>query len=213
MLTELTLRCGNITSTGFDARLQHWLAASYANLCTTYHHVELDALNTSLTTDSTVNTVALPADTFVLISVKLYRSTIVDTPVNTLTLVDFRSLIDDYTGASALPTKAARYGNTLYFDSKPDDTYRLYVYYYKYGTAPDFTTPTSHELGLDVDEHIYEGALRYVMPNLARPDLGAVQRQLLSDWLNEQVRVTTSDQLTALPERERTTTTFTKGQG
>lgn len=208
MLTELTLRVGNITSPGFDSRLHYWLASSYFDLCTRYHHVELDmSTPTGLTLSVSTSSINLPTDLFVLIS-----ASIESTP---LPIIDFRSIVDDiYTNASGVPQKCARFGNKLYFDRIAADNYpTVFLWYYRRGTAPDFAAPTSPELDSDCDEHILEGALRYTFPNLARPDLGAVQRELLNDWLSTQVRTSTMYPLTNLAERERSATTLSGAQG
>lgn len=211
ILTETVLRVGNITSTGFDARLQHWLAASYQSLCTTYHHVELDALDTSKTASTAANTVTLPTDVFVLVGVRLRSGSTILGP---LVISDFRSVFDKYTAEVGVPTRCARWANTIYFDKLPAAAYNLDIYYYKYGTAPDFTTPTSPELDRDVDEHIIEGAIRLAFPALARPDLGDVHRQLLGEWASDQIRSPLSTPpLPNFAERERTTTTTSGAQG
>lgn len=208
LATETTLRLGNIASPGFDSRVQYWLAASYFDLCTRYHHVELDMVTASaLTLSVSTSSLNLPADLFVLISASIESTTI--------PIIDFRSVVHDiYDNAAGVPQKCARFGSKLYFDRIAGANYpTVFLWYYRRGTSPDFTTPTSPELDSDVDEHIIEGALRYAYPNLARPDLGAVQRELLNDWLSTQVRTPTSYPLTSLAERERSATTLSGTQG
>ena len=210
LLTETVLRLGNITSTGFDSRVQYWLAASYFHLCTLYHHVELDDIDTSLSCTTSTNEVTLPSDLFVLVGVRL-KAVGGATILGPLLVEEYTLVADKYALESGQPSRCARFGNKLYFDKKPDVAYPLEVFHYRRGLAPDFSgTPTSPELDSDVDEHIIQGALALALPGVGRPDLAAVQRELLAEWLSAQVRSSLGDPLTALPERERTTAISTR---
>jgi hypothetical protein len=220
LLTETILRVGNITASGFDTRLKYFLAASYTHLCTRYHHVELDTRST-VECSTSANFVALPSDLYILVAVILHQASpdiYIFPPgppiIGPLVIEDYRLTSDNYVGYPTLarPTKCARYGNNLYFDSLPDQAYVVEFAYYRRGLLPNFGT-TSPELDYDVDEHIMDGALRLAFPAVARADLGEVNRQLLEEWAESQVRVPLLDPLTNLPERERTGTTYTKGQG
>lgn len=218
LLTEALLRVGNITTSGFDARMQRWLEAAYFNLCTTYHHVEFDTISTSLTASTTSNEVdlsSLSPKLFVLAGLRLRASsTTTSTITGPLVPRDFRSVFDKYTATAGQPTTVARWGDKLYFDTLPLAAYGLNLYYLRYPTAPDFAAPTSPETGRDVEEHIIEGAIQLAFPGMGRPDLGAVNRELVATWLNEQVRLPlTADPIVNLPERQRAGTTTVQGQG
>lgn len=210
LLTELTLRLGNITSSGFDARLQYVLAGAYFDICTTYHHAELDAVTASpITLTIAESSVPLPTDLFVLVSASIEG---VQLPV-----VDFRQLIEELrsAGAAGVPTKCARYGGRLYFNKVAAASYAsVLVFYYRRGLAPDFSgSPTSPELDSDVDKHIMELALSTAWQALGRPDLAATEQQKYDAWASMQVRVSLIDPLVAQQEKGLAGTTYTKGQG
>lgn len=214
MLTELQLRVGNYSTTGFDVRLQHLLTASYHHICTTYHHTELDKTDSSVTCSTSTNEITLPSDLFILVAIRLRSTGSPSTYLGPILIEDFRSVSGHYTAETARPEKGGRFGSKFYFDKLPDAAYPLDILYYRHGLAPDFSgSPTSPELGPDVDEHILEGALRLAWPALARPDLGGVHRELLTEWLGSQIRPTTMFPLTDLPERERSATILSGTQG
>lgn len=211
MLTELQLRLGNITATGFSDRLQYLLTASYYDLCTTYHHVELDKIDTSVSCSTSNNEITLPTDLFKLVGIRL-KAVGGASILGPVVLEDYRLSSDLYTLTSGRPSRGGRFGTKFYFDKLPDAAYPLEIFYYRYPTAPDFGA-TSPELGPDLDEHILQGAIRLGFPAIARGDLGDVSRTLLEEWLQAQVRASLLEPLTALPERERTGTTYSRGQG
>lgn len=197
--------------------MQRWLEAAYFNLCTTYHHVELDTVDTSLTASTSTNEVSLASlspKMFVLAGLRLRASADSGSAITGPMVVgDFKSLFDKYTATVGVPSKVARFGDKLYFDTLPAAAYGLNLYYLRYPTAPDFGA-TSPETGRDVEEHIVEGAIQLAFPGIGRPDLGAVNRELVGMWLSEQVRLPlTADPIVNLPERQRAGTTHVQGQG
>ena len=212
MLTELQLRTGNITATGFTDRLKHLLVATYQDICTTYHHLELDKIDTSIVCSTSNNEITLPTDLYSLVGIRL-KAVGGASILGPILIEDFRLTSHLYALSSGRPSRGGVFGRKFYFDTKPDQAYPLEVFYYRTGTVPDFDTPTTSDLAIDVDEHIIEGAIRKAFPALARPDLGEVHRQLLDEWLASQVRMPTIDGLVEEPERERTSTTYPRGQG
>lgn len=211
MATEVTLRLGNPTTTGFDARIQYALVASYDDLCTTFHHVELDNIDTSKVCSTSTNTVTLPADCLVVVGVRL--KAVGGAVLGQVLVEDYRLGSALYVATSGQPTRCSRFQNSLYFNTKPDQAYPLEIFYYRRCTVPDFSASASSELDRDVDEHIIEGAIRRLFPAISRADLGDVQRTLMSEWMGAQFRSSILDPLTAAPEKEFSATTYTKGQG
>lgn len=188
MATEAQRRLGGINYTGFDARIQHWLTGSYLDLCTTYHHFELDKLDTTtLTLSTSTNTLNLPADCFEVIGMSL-RNVAGTAYVGEVGIYSAAALLPAYIAEAGLPTRRVRYLNTLYFDKKPDLAYKVDLYYYRRPTDPDFAGSVYPDTSWDMDEHIIQGALSLANPSIGRPDHGAVQRELLKDWLAMQVR-------------------------
>ena len=208
---EVIKRLGNITATGFSGRVEYSVWAAYQDIATTYHHFELDDVDTSLTCSTSTNDVSLTAGTFMVIGVRL--KSVAGAVLTGLESVDFRRLSDDYLATSGRPTQYSRFLNKLYFDKKPDLAYPLEVYRYKRCTAPDFSS-TSPELDSDVDEHIIEAACRKLFPMIARPDIGEVNRQLMTEWLSMNVRPSLIDEpLPNMSERSRSATALAGAQG
>lgn len=203
MATEAQRRLAGINATGSDGvtfltRIQYFLAAAYLDLATIYHHFELDVIDTTTITLSTsTNTVTLPADCHEVIALSLRNGT---TYVGEVGIYSQPSLLPAYTAAVGVPTRRARFAGKLYFDKKPDIAYACDLYYYKRPALPDFTGSDSPLTAVDVDEHIIEYALSLANPAIGRPDLMAVNRQLLSDWLASQIRPSLQD---PLERRER----------
>lgn len=185
--TETIRRLAGINYTGFDTRVQYWLWSSYLTLCTTYHHFELDKEDTSLTLSSGAYTLALPADCFEVIALTLRDST--GAQAGEVQQYEFGATRGAYTAESGLPTRRARFAGTLYFDKKADANYSVDLYYYRLPTAPDFASGSATpETGVDCDEYIIAGACALANPAIGRPDLGTIDRQVLTDWLASQVR-------------------------
>lgn len=183
---EAIKRAGNLDATGFSGRVEYTLWAAWHDLTTTYHFTGLDKIDTSLVLSTSTNELALPTDCFIVVGVGL-RSAAGTTYLGPMTPVDYRTLFQDYTATSGQPTRRARFGASLWFDKKPDAAYHIDLAYYRFATAPDYSS-TSPELSSDVDEHLVEGALRKLFPAIGRPDIGEVNAQLLSEWLGFQVR-------------------------
>lgn len=214
---ETVKRLGNVDSVGtdgvtFPARVAYWLWASLLDLALTYHHFELDATAT-LTLSTASNLVALPADCYILIAARLKDPTGA-TFLRQLTLKQYQALANDYVGAPAQPSFYSRFGSNLYVETLPTLPFKVEVFYYRLPTAPDFSGSLTPDLGVDLDEHLMEGACRKAYPNLGRPDLGDVGRQLLSEFLAIQARPSLLDEpLPGLPERQQSGRTFGGPQG
>lgn len=210
---ETLLRLGNPSATGMSARVEYWLKAAYDELWSVYHHFEFDKIDTSLSLSTSTNELALPSDCFIAMQLILKSAdgaTFHGERINE----DLRMVAAAYAGATGTPTMCARFGSKLYFDKKPSEAFDVELYYYRTGTSPDYSTPTSPETATDCDEHIIQWALRLAMPGLGRPDLGEVQRQLMTEWLAQQVRPATGESpLAARAERERVTTVHGGMQG
>lgn len=215
--SETQKRLGNTDSTGtdgvlFTTRIAYWLRAAHLDLCTTYHQFELDQ-TTQLTLSTSANSVALPADCFIVVAVRLKDSTGAAF-LGQLTGKSYQVLADAYTGAAGQPAFVSRYGPNLYFDVLPSSAYKLDLFYYRYPTSPDFGGSGSPETGEDLDEHIIEGACRHAYPAIGRADLGDVYRQLLSEYLAMQPRPSVLDeQLPNLQERIQSPRTYGGAQG
>jgi len=206
--TETIRRLAGINYAGFDTRVQYWLWASYLTLATTYHHFEFDKEDTSLTLSSGAYTLALPSDCFEVVAVTLRDST--GAQVGEAQQYSFSAMRSAYTAESGLPSRRARFGSTLYFDKKADANYNLDLYYYRLPTAPDFVSVSATpETGVDCDEYIIDGACALANPAIGRPDLGTVDREVLTTWLAMQVRTPMNTE--GLEERERSETGRTLG--
>lgn len=204
---ETVRRLAGINYTGFSLRVDYWLWHAYWLLATTYHHFELDKEDTTLSIAAGANTLALPSDCFMLAAMTLRASGL---QVGEVTDYSFSALRSAYTAATGQPARRARFGSNLYFDVKADKLYNVDLYYYKAPAAPDFASGASFpETSVDVDEHIIEAACRFANPAIGRPDLGDVDRQLLTEWLTQQVRPALVAE--PLEARERTETGRTLG--
>lgn len=205
--TETIRRLAGQTQTGFSLRVDHWLWNAYRMLTSTYHFFELDKEDVSLTIASGANTLALPADCFAMIAMTLRVS---GAQVGEVQDYSFSALRSAYTATAGQPSRRSRFAGKLYFDVKADKSYDVDLYYYRTPADPDFASGSAFpETSVDVDEHIIEGACRFANPAIGRPDLGDVDRQLLTEWLAQQVRPALVAE--PLEARERTETGRTLG--
>jgi hypothetical protein len=214
---ETVKRLGNVDSTGTDGttfatRVNYWLRAAHLDLSTTYHHFELDQTS-PLTLSTSVNSVALPADCFIVVAARL-KDAAGTTLLAQLTQKSFQALSDEYRATAAQPEFYARYGPNLYVNCLPSSAFKVDLFYYRLPAAPDFAGSGSPETGEDLDEHLMEGACRKAFPGLGRADLGDVGRQLLSEFLAMQPRPSVLDeQLPNLQERVQSPRTYGGAQG
>ncbi len=211
---ELIRRLGGINYTGFNTRVQYWLTASYLYLCTCYHHFELDVLDSSLTLSTTVNTLALPADCYILIAVRLKDPTTGKFLPGGVGISNASSKLVEFTNQIGRPKSYVRFKGTLHFDVIADQAYPVDLFYYKLPANPDFTGTDVPLIGQDCDEHLLEGALRLAWPGVSRPDLGDPNRQLFTEWLAETPRPSNiSDPLPSAREKAMTNKTMGGPQG
>lgn len=207
--TEVKLRLGNPNNTTIN--VQYFLWAAYLRIALTYHHFELDTVSSPLLTLSTsVNSVALPADTFVVVHAELLN-TGGTSVVGQLEPKDYAALVRGYSATPAQPKLRARFASTLYFNCLPDQAYKCRVSYYRNPTAPDFSSG-SPETHVECDEHLIEMATALASGATANPAVG-LNRQLLADWLAEQVRSPLLDSVEDKRERPTTNRTLGGAQG
>jgi hypothetical protein len=203
LATETQRRAGGINYAGppsFLTRVQYFLWASYLEICTKWYHHELFVLDATKTLSTSTNTLTLPTGVFILIAMALRNGTAYSGEV---AVYSGSALLGAYTAESGKPTRRTRGKATIYLDKKPDIAYAVDLYYYKYPDAPDFSSGTP-ETGVDCDEAIISGALRYLNPAIGRSELGDVNRQLLVEWLSDNVRGHFVDEPLELRERMET---------
>jgi hypothetical protein len=198
--TEVQRRLFGIAYTGFSgggtSRADYFIWQAYKDLCTLYHHPELDVL-TSLTFSGT-NTLNLPADTFVVVGCRYVDFNTGN--ITPLTKENFRTLFLRYIpNQFGVPSRYARWGSKLYFDIQGINPNTLDLLYYQLPAAPDLTSSGTPIFSSDCDEHLIDLAVAYAMNWIGRPDLGASGYQTLQDWLAQQVRPSVTEDL--LPER------------
>jgi hypothetical protein len=201
VLAEVLKRTGNLNATGFSSRVEYFIWSAYLKLTLTYHHFELDT-SQDLSFAAGDTSKALAADTYIILGASLLSGT---TFLRNLAPIHAPAMLTDLTLAQAArPSKYARYGANLVIDCPADQAYAVRVFYYQTPAAPDFATTNLPAFASDCDEHLIEQAVRMVMPAVGRPDLGDINRQLLSEWLAEQPR----DPILAQPQvgRERAST-------
>lgn len=208
---EAQRRLAGIASPGFTARIDYWVWAAYQQICLTYHHFELDSFSTSLSIALGASTLALPADCYAVIAMTLRDGT--GAYAGEVRQYELAAVRGAYVAASGRPSRRARFGSTLYLDMKADQLYNVDLFYYRFPTAPDFATNTAPETASDVDEHIIEGAVRLAHPAIGRSDLGDVDRQLLADWLSQQIRPSLNQETLEDTERAGAERTLGGAQG
>jgi hypothetical protein len=197
--TEVTRRLKGINATGFSARVQFWIQHAYLQLCTLYHHHELDK-TTQLTASILTNEVTLPTDCYVACSASL-RNAAGTSILTSLTYAHPTVVKRDYKLTAGQPTRWSRWGNKLIFDRLPDLAYRVDFDYYATPAAPDFATSSLPEFSWDCDEALIQWALALAKPEISVP---SVERELLSVWLDVQPRPMLLDGLLDIKEKSNT---------
>ena len=185
---EVIRRAGGIDASTWSGRVEYALWATHIDLCTSYHMFELDKIDTTLTLSTSVPSLALPTDCYIVVGVRLRDAATGNTVLNQLSYQAARILLMEYRNTpAARPKKYTRFLSTLYFDSLPDAAYHVDLYYYKNPTAPDFSS-TSPETHPELDEHLIQGTLSTLFPSLGRPDLSTSHLQNLQTWLSLNTR-------------------------
>jgi hypothetical protein len=170
---DLMQRVGRGSVTAYEARAQELLAAAYFEICTLFHHYELDEEDASLTLSTTSNQLALPADTFGIFSFSV-RHPGTGAWIATLTWEEAHSLLNRYQAVTKAPSEGldryTRYGSNLELPRLPDQAYKTTLRYYKVPAAPDFSSG-SPAIGRWWDQVILDYAEQMAWGTLWRPDL------------------------------------------
>lgn len=180
--TEVVRRAQGIDATSFSSRVEYALWSAYQDLCLTFHHFELDKVDTSLSLSTSVNSLALPPDCYIVVGVRL-RNAAGSAFVRQLSYKSPHVLLNEYRGAPGTPTQYTRFLNTLYFNLLPDTAYHVDLFYYRNPTAPDFSGSATPDTHPEVDEHLIQSALSLLFPALGRPDLAGQHLANLQSWL------------------------------
>lgn len=181
--TEHTNRMGRVGDTDYAARSKEFLSAAYYDICTRWHHFELDTRDTATLTCSTgTNVVSASAlGLHGIFGVQL-RSPTIDTVVSTLSWEEAHFSLQKYKVLQRMPESYSRYGNDLVFPVIPDAAYPVTIHYYANPTPPDFDTPTSSELAREWDEHILELSLALAHGALWQADLSGYYQDRFDKW-------------------------------
>ena len=211
--TEVTRRMGGTLNGTFAGRVQYWIAAGFINLCTVLHHFELDVLNQALTLSTSSNKLDLPSDCHLIVGM-IIRNPSTNAIVGPVSEYDYRALAAEYRETSGVPARRARWGDTAYFDVKPDLAYKVDLSYYKLPAAPDFATGDFPVTGADCDEVLIEWALAHAYRGVGRPDLTETSEQRVQRWIERQPRpLLVQDPLVERRESSQTNTTVGGAQG
>lgn len=212
---EVIKRAHGIDVSGFSTRVEHVLWATYLDLCLSYHHFELDVLDTStLTASISTNQVTLPTNCFIVISVRLRDAATGLIFKGQVSAAPARVLVTEYRKVTGLPTRYCRFGSALHFNFIPSEAFKVDLFYYKTPIAPDFSTATSPETHVEMDEHLIQGCLGTLFPALGRPDLAMAHLDNLHNWVALQTRpAMVAETPAGKHERVETSTSLGGNQG
>lgn len=139
--TEVQRLLGSPDNTNITTRIQHWIADTYFQIGTRWHHYELEEDDDSKVLKTGQSVVTIPENTYIILGVATLDSNgLVDSWV---TLRDPRIVQAAFTSADGKPLACARLGNRIIFDREADTNYRLRITRYKFPTVPDFTTTST----------------------------------------------------------------------
>lgn len=205
MATELTQRLGNRTEGSFASRVQYWLNAAYQRLALVFHHVEFDVDTSGAPTTVAAgeSSAPIPTDAYVLAAVDLYDSAGTKL-LDVLRPGEHWAIFKSFKLQPAPPQKYAQFGRRVFFQAPADAAYKLVYRYYRYPTAPDFSTGAgakTPETAWLWDEAILEMAVALGSNAVWRPDVGQSYLQPLAVWMGQQVQ----PQLSEAPVAERPT--------
>jgi hypothetical protein len=187
---EVIRRLKGVDAVGFDTRVEQWIYQALLDLGTTLHHFELDTGPTVLTLSTAGNSVALPANTFIVVGAPQLLEPGTGAIDKPLLYQDFRSLESYYTGLPGQPSRWSRFGSTFYVDALPQSPYTVNLFTYALPAAPDFSpsaTGTS-PLGAETDEYVMTLALALAWGEIDREDLAEFQGKKYDKWVQSQVR-------------------------
>lgn len=182
---EALKRIGRSSDSAASTRMERFMEAAYYRLALTYHHYELEDEDTATTASPSANTVAVPANTYIVLGVSL-RAVSGGAFLKSLVFQSANSLLANADRAtSRRPGEWGRVGETLFFDSKPDQAYPLSIYRYKRPAAPDFDAAANAVSELDPlwDEAIIELALMLGFTAYWSDDLAKLSGEALASFL------------------------------
>lgn len=199
---EALKRIGRSGDSAASSRVEYWIDAVYRNLALTYHHYELDTELVDQALAEDADELALPADCYVLLAVRLKTNAGVD--IGRLLPERASFTIGARSSSTEQPKTYARFGAKIYFPAPADDAYKLDLYYYKVPTAPDFSSgsPAWDRLW---DEYLVQGACDLAMRGYWVPELAAGHAQSLAAFLDRVVNPQLASGILTDSEDRRTT--------
>jgi hypothetical protein len=183
--TEVTTFVGGYDYTGFSTRVQYAIDATYRELCTGYHHFEMEAA-TNVTVATNDTTVTLPTSPATFITMGLYRPSTA-TLGNMLDQKSFAALSGQFSATAAIPVTYCRFGAVLLLNCPcvAGSAGTWVVRHYTFPTAPDFSSGSPATSWL-FDDVIIQGAVAKMMNRVWRPDLAMFGLQTMQSWLASQ---------------------------
>jgi hypothetical protein len=184
---EALRRIGRQTSSDASGRVEYWIDAVYRDLCLTYHHYELDAIAVDQAIAAAATSLALPADCYVVVAVKLKSDAGVE--LGRLTKDRAGYLLGGVAEAAAEPESYSRWASTIYFQAPANAAYKADIFYYRQPTAPDFSSG-SPEWDRLWDEYLVAGAVDAALRGYWAPDLAVTHGETLKEFLGRVVNPT-----------------------
>jgi len=167
-----------------STRIEYLIYEAYLDLALTFHHFELHKESSGLACSTTNNVIALPADCYATMSVRL-RAVTGNRPLGPLTYAHTDTIYAGYTDDAsdqAQPRSYTRVGSNLLVNTRPDQAYPIDLLYYKRPDAPDFASDSS-ELDVLWDHYIIQHALAMAYPAVFRFDMAQVPAEELRTFL------------------------------
>jgi len=184
LLTEFKRAARGVRYSGWSSRAEYLLYEAYLDICTVFHHRELEAKErVSLSTGG--YTAAYPTDANVLFLVAEIDAD------NLPTLFLEGVHVSSWSGIfqpenSGRPTQYGTFERTVYLDRKVEVPRAYYLYYQRRPTAPDFGSSTVPEIGPQWDHHLIEAALVKAGIRTSDPALAALNAQMFKDYIAQQ---------------------------
>lgn len=187
---EAILASGGHAYTGFSGRVEYWMTQAYYDLCSMYHHYELDG-EKIIAVPTGASKVDLPTDCFIVVAVGLIDSS--DLPIRFLRMENFKLQGGGFRPQQADLLSFSRYQNAIYFNAQAKAGTKIKLYYYRNPNAPDFSGTSGQpnsipETQWKWDAHLIDATVARAQRRIWRPDLGQFNAQALSDWLDDQVQ-------------------------
>lgn len=178
---EALKRMGRSGVTALTARVEKLVDASYREVCQTWHHHQLDKESSGLTSSVGSDTVALPADCYLVFGVRLFSGSTFKGRLGYMRTID---LLGQQSTTNGLPTRYTRFASNLVFDRPADAAYSVEVFYYARPADPVFTGAPAPVIDELFDEILVEWTVARGQGMLWRPDLGAAGLQSLAEFWN-----------------------------